>query len=91
VRTESNLVVEDEPEAMSLVVDQLSELGYSVPTAQDALQALEILRKEGQIDVPFSNVVMPDGMDGAQLAVEARRIAPGLKILLTSGYTAAAL
>jgi CheY-like chemotaxis protein len=62
-----------------------------VLTAANAGDALEILRSAVEIDVLFSDVIMPGGMNGAQLAIEARRIRPGLKVLLTSGYTAEAL
>lgn len=44
-----------------------------------------------RIDILFSDIVMPGGINGAQLAVEARRLRPDIKVLLTSGYTAAAL
>ncbi|MEJ0071891.1 MAG: response regulator [Pseudomonadota bacterium] len=57
----------------------------------NAPAALELLRGAQPIDLLFSDVVMPGGMNGAQLALEARRIRPGLKVLLTSGYTASAL
>ena len=60
-------------------------------TATNAAEALDILRSANRLDVLFSDVIMPGGMNGAQLAVEARRIRPDLKVLLTSGYTAEAL
>ena len=62
-----------------------------VDTAVNAAQALEILRGDDPVDLLFSDVIMPGGMNGVQLAVEARRIRPELKVLLTSGYTATAL
>lgn len=49
------------------------------------------MRSAAEIDFFFSDVIMPGGMNGARLAVEARRLRPGLKVLLTSGYTAEAL
>jgi signal transduction histidine kinase len=85
------LVVEDEPRVLELAVQELKELGYCVLTASRAEQALEILRGDNQIDLLFSDIVMPGGMNGAQLAVEARRIRPDIKILLTSGYSSEAL
>jgi len=63
----------------------------NVETAVNAAQALEILRGDDPVDLLFSDVIMPGGMNGVQLAVEARRIRPELKVLLTSGYTATAL
>jgi CheY-like chemotaxis protein len=85
------LVVEDNPNVLAYAVEVLSELGYHVLSAPDARQALDILCGNEPIDLMFSDVVMPGGMNGVQLAVEARRARPGIKVLLTSGYTASAL
>jgi CheY-like chemotaxis protein len=87
---ESVLAVEDDEEVLELAVVALKDLGYTVLTAGNARDALNILRRERDINILFSDVIMPGGMNGAQLAVEARRIRPGL-VLLTSGYTAKAL
>jgi CheY-like chemotaxis protein len=89
--TETVLVVEDDQSVLELAVTSLEDLGYKVLTATNAGAALKILRGDLEIDLLFSDVIMPGGMNGAQLAVEARRIRPDLKILLTSGYTAEAL
>jgi signal transduction histidine kinase/CheY-like chemotaxis protein len=88
---EKILVVEDDPDVLNVAVSGLLDLGYSVKTATNAGEAMDVLRREDDIDVLFSDIVMPGGMNGAQLAVEARRIRPNLKVLLTSGYTASAL
>jgi signal transduction histidine kinase len=88
---ETILVVEDDPDVLNVVVCGLLDLGYEVKTATNAREALEVLRSGTKIDVLFSDVVMPGGINGAQLAVEARRLRPALKVLLTSGYTASAL
>jgi signal transduction histidine kinase/CheY-like chemotaxis protein len=88
---ETILVVEDDLGVLSIAVEALSGLGYRVLTATDAREALTVLRSDEPIDLMFSDVIMPGGMNGAQLALEARRIRPLLKVLLTSGYTAAAL
>jgi nitrogen-specific signal transduction histidine kinase/CheY-like chemotaxis protein len=85
------LVVEDDPDVLDIAVSGLLDLGYDVKTAMDAHEALAILRASSGIDVLFSDVVMPGGMNGVRLAVEAQRICPALKILLTSGYAASAL
>jgi nitrogen-specific signal transduction histidine kinase/ActR/RegA family two-component response regulator len=87
---ETILVVEDDPDVLNIANAGLLDLGYEVKTAMDADRGLAIIRGDPSIDVLFSDVVMPGGMNGAQLAVEARRLRPDLKILLTSGYTAAA-
>ena len=85
------LVVEDEPGVLEMAVESLGELGYRTLTAEHAAAALERLRGPERIDILFSDVVMPGGMNGVQLSVEARRLRPGLRVLLTSGYTASAL
>jgi CheY-like chemotaxis protein len=90
-REETILIVEDDPLVLQLAVDALDELGYTVVTAADAKEALTILHGDGRVDVLFSDIVMPGGMNGLQLAVEARRVRPGIKVLLTSGYAAEAL
>ncbi len=88
---ETVLVVEDDPDVLNVAVSGLVELGYDVKTATDAREALAILQSDPSVDVLFSDVVMPGGMNGAQLAREAQRLRGDLKVLLTSGYTASAL
>jgi signal transduction histidine kinase len=85
------LVVEDDEELLAVTAENLRELGYQVVTAFNAVQALEILEGSQPIDLLFSDVIMPEGMNGAQLAVRAQHVRPDLKILLTSGYSATAL
>ncbi len=63
-------------------------LRYRVIVARNAAEALEHLHGVERIDILFSDVVMPGGMNGSQLAVEAQRVRPGIKVLLTSGYVA---
>ena len=88
---ETVLAVEDEPAVLSAVVENLADLGYRVVPARDAAEALDRLRAGERVDILFSDVVMPGGMNGVQLAVEAGRLRPGLRVLLTSGYTGEAL
>jgi signal transduction histidine kinase len=88
---ETILVVEDDPDVLNVAVSGLLDLGYDVKTATNAQEAMAVLRGDANIDVLFSDVVMPGGMNGAQLAVEARQLRPQLKVLLTSGYAASAL
>jgi signal transduction histidine kinase/CheY-like chemotaxis protein len=85
------LLVEDDEDVLAVTAESLRELGYEVVTAADAARAMEILRGDRPIDLLFSDVIIPGGTNGAQLAVTARRLRPELKVLLGSGYTAAAL
>jgi signal transduction histidine kinase len=88
---ETILVVEDDDAVLTMAVESLADLGYRVLVAHDGREALEIVNGPERIDILFSDIVMPGGINGAQLATEARRLRPGIKVLLTSGYTAAAL
>jgi CheY-like chemotaxis protein len=88
---ETILLVEDDKDVLTVAAESLRELGYQVVTASNAKQGMEVLRGDQPIDLLLSDVMMPGGMNGVQLAVEARRIRPQLKVLLTSGYTATAL
>jgi len=90
-RSETVLVVEDDPAVLALEIEILGDLGYRVLTASDAAGALEILRRGDPIDLVFTDVVMPGGKTGVQLATEARELRNGIKVLLTSGYTGEAL
>ncbi|NEU12897.1 response regulator [Methylobacterium sp. BTF04] len=85
------LVVEDEPAVLEMAVESLGELGYRTLTATHAAEALARLAGPERIDIMFSDVVMPGGINGVQLSVEARRLRPGLRVLLASGYTGSAL
>ncbi|MGY4421836.1 CheY-like chemotaxis protein [Bradyrhizobium sp. JR6.1] len=69
-----------------MAVESLEELHYRVIVAHDAREALAHLRGPERIDIMFSDVVMPGGINGAQLANQARTMRPELKVLLTSGY-----
>lgn len=80
------LVVEDDRRVRRVTVRRLRELGYSVIEADSGPAALLMLDRTGPIDVLFTDVVMPGGMTGVDLAHEVRQRRPGLKILLTSGY-----
>jgi hypothetical protein len=74
---ETILVVEDDEDVAAVAAETLKELGYQVVTALNAAQALEILSGNQPVDLLFSDVIMPGGMNGAQLAVEARRHSAG--------------
>jgi CheY-like chemotaxis protein len=87
---ETVLLVEDDEQVLGMAVESLEELHYDVIVARDAREALEHLRGTTRIDIMFSDVVMPGGMNGSQLASEARTLRPELKVLLTSGYVGGA-
>ena len=80
------LVVEDDPEVLDVTVETLRRMGYEVLTAGDGPAALAILRREADIDILFSDIVMPRGINGVELARTARGLRPQLRVLLASGY-----
>lgn len=84
------LVVEDQPEVRRHVVSLLTKAGHDVVSAEDAEAALTMLNKGGPFDLMFTDVIMPGAMNGVQLAVEAGKIAPDMKLLFTSGFPAEA-
>ena len=85
--SETVLVVEDNELVLDLVVEMIRELGYHVLIARDGHKAMEIVRGEEPIDLLFTDVVMPNRMNGIELAREALLERPALKILTTSGYS----
>ncbi|HLI11349.1 MAG TPA: PAS domain S-box protein [Alphaproteobacteria bacterium] len=85
------LAVEDDPDVLEATVETLRSLGYCVLTAGDGMGALDILRRDTRIDILFTDVVMPKGMNGIELAREACRLRSGLRVLLASGYPMGAL
>jgi DNA-binding NtrC family response regulator len=85
------LLVEDDPDVRDSTADLLTTLGLDVVMAAEAREALSILDHDPAIEVLFSDIAMPGGMNGAQLAVEAQRIHPDLKVLLASGHPASIL
>jgi CheY-like chemotaxis protein len=85
-RTERVLVVEDDHAVRELCVSILTGLGYHVTEAPDGHAALALLERDGAVDLLFTDVVMPGGMNGQQLVHRARRMFPAIKVVLTSGY-----
>ena len=85
------LIVEDNDEVRGHVESMLSGLGYEVASAASGREALEVLDRAGEIDLLFTDVVMPGGMNGRDVAEAARRARPNLKVLFTSGYAEGAL
>jgi len=85
------LIVEDEPAVLEVASDIFDSLGYDVLTATDANEAVAVLGGDASIDVMFSDVIMPNGMNGVELSRKAREMRPNLKVLLASGYPMSAL
>jgi PAS domain S-box-containing protein len=81
------LVVEDDPDVRELMVELLEGCGYETSAAESGPRALMLLDGGLAVDIVVSDVLMPDGMSGFQLAREIRRRLPRLPILLTSGMT----
>ncbi|MBK3756664.1 response regulator [Pseudomonas stutzeri] len=86
----SVLLVDDDEEVAALVGEMLEHLGYLVTHAASAADALSALQAGCQVDIVFSDVMMPGGMNGVELAREIRTRALGVPVLLTSGYAEAA-
>ena len=87
--SETILVVEDDSDVRETAISMLSELGYRIVEAASAAEALSVLeRDDPHIDLLFTDVMMPGGMRGTQLAVKAREIHPSLKVLYATGFTA---
>jgi len=84
------LVVEDEPAVRMIVVDVLSDLGYAVLEADDGRSGLTILESSAHIDLLLTDVGLPGGMNGRQLADVARQRRPDLKVLFVTGYAESA-
>ena len=80
------LIVEDDDQVRELTVEMLLDLGYGVIEARDGVDALRTLDLHPEICLLFTDVVLP-GMNGRQLAEEASKKRPGLKVLFTTGYT----
>jgi PAS domain S-box-containing protein len=83
---EKILVVEDDPRVRRVTVARLNDVGYHVLEAGTGPEALAILRDHPEVSLLFTDIVMPGGMHGNELADAAREIRPGLKVLFTSGY-----
>jgi PAS domain S-box-containing protein len=83
---ETILVLEDDDDVRTYSVESLRELGYRVLEAHDGPSALRLLERQTRVDLLFSDVVLPGGMTGAQVAAEARALRPELKVLFTTGY-----
>ena len=83
------LVVEDNPDVRDVTVKRLDILGYGVITAENGKAAIDLLEQSPQVQLVFSDVVMPGGVSGVDLARWTRAHRPDVRILLTSGFTGA--
>jgi signal transduction histidine kinase len=86
--SETILAVEDNELVRAFVVQALQDLGYGVIAASSGREAMGILKSGAAMALLFTDVVMPKGMSGIELANEAMQLRPGLKVLLTSGFAA---
>jgi CheY-like chemotaxis protein len=86
-RGEVILVVEDDPDVRQLVLGMVDSLGYRTIAAIDGPSALEALERVGKVDLLFTDVVLPRGINGAALAKAAQARQAGLRVLYMSGYT----
>ena len=84
--TEAILLVDDNEHLTAITRRHLAALGYTVASASSGPSALTILGSDQPVDLLFTDVVMPEGMSGHQLAATARRLRPGLRVLFATGY-----
>jgi CheY-like chemotaxis protein len=89
-RGETVLVVEDNAALRRVVTRQLAELGYRVLAAEDAVAGLRLMEQQS-IDLLLTDVVMPGGINGRELARRARQRWPGIRVIFTSGFSEARL
>ncbi|MDN4055471.1 PAS domain S-box protein [Massilia sp. YIM B02763] len=88
--TERVLIVEDEPDLMDVAASLFASMGYDVLTAASGQEAIDLMERR-DVDILFTDVVMPNGMNGIELASYTREHYPGTKIMLASGYPLPAL
>lgn len=84
---ETVLVVEDSDAVLEFVISALEDLGYRVLSARNGLEALRVLESEEKIALLFTDIVLPGGMTGRELADRALRTRPGLPVLFTTGFS----
>lgn len=86
VQHKTILVVEDSEDVRYLAESILRSLGYGVITAANGEDAMRVLETDHQIDLLFTDLLMPGGIDGLMLAEKVRQILPNLPVVLTTGY-----
>jgi CheY-like chemotaxis protein len=84
---ETILVVEDDAMVRNFVITQLANLGYRTVVAADSREALALVERGEPFDLLFTDVVLPGGMSGRELAEAIEKRRPGTRVLYTSGYT----
>lgn len=84
---ETILIVDDEISLRHTTEIHLNYMGYNILSASNATDALAIIQKNKNIDLLFSDVVMPGNMDGFELAIKVEKLNPSIKMLLASGFT----
>ncbi|MEA9556045.1 response regulator [Xanthomonas nasturtii] len=85
------LMVEDQEELRELIGEALRDAGITVDTADDAQDALRMLRDSGPYDVVFSDIRMPNGMSGIELSEQVAQLLPQARVILASGFAKAQL
>jgi PAS domain S-box-containing protein len=83
---ETVLIVEDDEDVRNSTTESLRELGYCTLSAADGPQAVRVLEQHPEIDLLLTDIVLPGGMTGAQVAATARGLLPALRVLFTTGY-----
>jgi CheY-like chemotaxis protein len=84
--SERILVVEDDEDLRDVLTSILRDQGYEVVEAENGKQAINHLKDDEKFDLLFTDVILPGGINGVEIAEEARRMQPDVKVLLTSGY-----
>jgi PAS domain S-box-containing protein len=85
------LVVDDEADLLEVAVAYLEEMGYRALHASDGVRALEVLALEPDVDLLVTDVIMPGGMNGVELARKVRQLRPGMRVVYSSGFPSDAL
>lgn len=80
------LIVDDERDILDMARAHLTDQGYRVITAADAAAALQALEVNPDVALLFTDIAMPGGLDGFELAIRAKRMHPGIRVLYTSGF-----
>lgn len=80
------LVVDDDPDVLSVAAASLEADGYTVLQAENGPEAMRLLEANPDVALLFTDIVMPGSFDGFDLAERAKRLHPGLRVLYTSGY-----